>query len=52
MKNALFNFEECGLSTLETRKLRLYQIAAFKIFNWYGQVYRTIFYSRNVENTR
>ena len=35
--------KECGLATLETRKLRGDQIEVFKILNGYGNTDRNIF---------
>ena len=37
--------EECGSTTLETRRLRGYQIEVFMILNGYGRVDRNIFSS-------
>ena len=34
---------ECGLTTLETRRLRGYQIEVFKIWNGYENIDRNIF---------
>ena len=35
---------QCGLTTLETRRLRRYQIEVFKIVNGYEDVYRNMFF--------
>ena len=35
--------KECGLTTLETRRLRGDHIEVFKILNGYGNIYRNIF---------
>ena len=35
--------KECGLTTLETRRLRGDQIEAFKILNGYEPIYRNMF---------
>ena len=35
--------KECGLTTLETRRLRGDQIEVFKILNWYENIDRNIF---------
>ena len=35
--------KECGLTTLETRRLRGVQIEVFKILSGYGNIDRTIF---------
>ena len=35
---------ECGLTTIETRWLRGYQIEFFKILNRYENIRRTIFF--------
>ena len=37
--------KECGLTTLETRRLRGDQIEVFKILNGYENIDRTIFFS-------
>ena len=37
--------KECGLITLETRRLRGDQIEVFKILNGYENIYRNIFFS-------
>ena len=37
--------KECGLSTLETRRLRGDQIKVFKILNGYENIDRNIFFS-------
>ena len=39
------NHEECGLTTLETRSLRGYQIKVFKILNGYENIDRNMFFS-------
>ena len=36
---------ECGLSTLETRRLRGDQIEVFQILNGYENIYRNMFFS-------
>ena len=36
--------KECGLTTLETRRLRGYQIEVFMILNGYENITRNIFY--------
>ena len=36
--------KECGLSTLETRRLRGDQIEGFKILNGYENIYSNIFF--------
>ena len=43
--------KECGLTTLETRRLR-YQIEVFKILNGYGNIDRNIYLSVKEERTR
>ena len=35
--------KECGLTTLETRRLRGDQIEVFKVLNGYENIYRNIF---------
>ena len=35
--------KECGLTTLETRRLRGGQIEVFKILNGYENIYRNVF---------
>ena len=35
--------KECGLTTLETRRLRVDQFEDFKILNGYENIYRNIF---------
>ena len=43
------HLKECGLTTLETRKLRVDQIEVFKIFSWYENIYRKFFsHSRKI----
>ena len=37
--------KECGLATLETRRLRGDQIEVFRILNGYEHIYRTMFVS-------
>ena len=37
-------FKECGLTTLETRRLRGDQIEVFKIFNGYENIDSNIFF--------
>ena len=37
--------KECGLTTLETRRLRGDQIEVFKILNGYENIYRNMFFS-------
>ena len=37
--------KECGLTTLETRRLRGDHIEVFKILNVYENIYRNIFFS-------
>ena len=37
--------KECGLTTLETRRLRGDQIEVFKILNWYENIDRNMFFS-------
>ncbi len=46
--------KECGLTTLETRRLRGDQIEVFKILNGYEKIYYNIFFSklRNCKITR
>ena len=45
--------KECGLTTLETRRLRGDQIEVFKILNGYGNVDRNMFFSlTKVSRTR
>ena len=39
--------KECGLTTLETRRLRGDQIEVFKILNGYENFYRNIFFTNN-----
>ena len=34
---------ECGLTTLEIRRLRRYHIEVFKIFNGYENIYRNMY---------
>ena len=41
---------ECGLTTLETRRLRGDQIEVFKILNGYENIYRNIFFSLKKDN--
>ena len=42
--------KECGLTTLETRRLRGYQIEVFKILNVYENIDRNIFFSLKKDN--
>ena len=42
--------KECGLTTLETRRLRGDQIKVFKILNGYENIDRNIFFSLKKEN--
>ena len=45
--------KECGLITLETRRLRGDQIEVFKVLNGYGNIDRNIFFSpKKVSRTR
>ena len=45
--------KECGLTTLETRRLRGDQIEVFKILNGYENIARNIFFSvKNEKRTR
>ena len=39
-----FSFKECGLTTLETRRLRGGQIEVFKILNGYENIDSNIFF--------
>ena len=41
--------KECGLTTLETRRLRGDQIEVFKILNGYENIHRNIFFSQGRE---
>ena len=41
--------KECGLTTLETRRLRGDQIEVFKILNGYENINRNIFFSSKEE---
>ena len=43
MKN---DFKECGLTTIETRRLRGDQIEVFKILNGYENIDYNIFFSK------
>ena len=43
------HLKECGLTTLETRRLRGDQIEVFKIFNGYENIDRNVFFSVNEE---
>ena len=36
--------KECGLTTLETRRLRVDQIEVFKILNWYENIDSNLFF--------
>ena len=42
--------KECGLTTLETRKLRGDHIDVFKILNGYENIYRNMFFSLKKDN--
>ena len=42
--------KECGLTTLETRRLRGYQIEVFKILNGYENIDRIFFNSQARED--
>ena len=42
--------KECGLTTLETRRLRGNQIEVFKILNGYENIDRNIFFSLKKDN--
>ena len=44
--------KECGLTTLETRRLRGDQIEVFKILNGYENIDRNIFFTVKEERTR
>ena len=44
--------KECGLTTLETRRLRGGQIEVFKILNGYENIDRNIFFSLKKDRTR
>ena len=44
--------KECGLTTLETRRLRGDQIEVFKILNGYENIDRNIFVTVKEERTR
>ena len=44
--------KECGLATIETRRLRGDQIEVFKILNGYENIYRNIFFSLKKDRTR
>ena len=44
--------KECGLTILETRRLRGDQIEVFKILNGYENIDRNIFFTVNEERTR
>ena len=39
------SLKECGLTTLETRRLRGDQIEVFKILNGYENIVRNVFFS-------
>ena len=44
--------KECGLTALETRRLRGDQIEVFKILNWYENIDRNIFSLKKDNRTR
>jgi len=44
--------KECGLTTLETRRLRVDQIEVFKILNGNENIERNMFFSVKEERTR
>ena len=44
--------KECGLTTLETRKLRRHQTEVFMILNGYENIDRNIFFSLKKDRTR
>ena len=41
---------KCGLTTLETRRLRGGQIEVFKILNGYENIEKNIFYGQGIED--
>ena len=42
--------KECGLTTLETRRLRGDEIEVFKMLNGYGNIDRNMFFSLKKDN--